>query len=157
MVLKEHQLKIIDLFIEQELLVAKIYKLFSGMFPNDHLFWDEISADEVLHAGWLEQLRESTIKGTVRFHEADTRLYTINNFIGYLKKTYSKAKIGKITRDKALSISLDMEKSLLEKNVFDSFSGDSAEVKRTMSMLSGATAEHRHRVEEYASGSLSKY
>ena len=137
----------IRLLSEHEDAIGRLYAEYARIFQDDEAFWMQFSKEESLHAEWIRSLQELYEKGDVihtgRFNEAalQTSLKYIHNQIG-------KAREGRVTRAEALSISLSLENSLIEKKFFDAFAGDSAEVQRIRLMLVEATKKHRAAMQE---------
>lgn len=150
MKLKPYQIKIINLYLEQELLLSKIYRLFSEKYERYKDFWLSISREEIEHAGWVKQMGEYAKNEKAQFDEGKTRTYTLSSFIDYLKKIIKDIKATDMGIEKAFSISLDIEKSMIEKKVFHHFSGDSREIMRILEILHEGTIEHIDKLEKLA-------
>lgn len=136
------QKKIINLFIEQELLLADLYERFSVSFPEYKEFWLKMSGEEREHAEWVNHLLNRVIADEVFFAEGNTRSYTVSKQIEYIKSIIDGFE--KKPRDivRALAVSRDLEASLIERNMFKFFDGDSSEVKRVLSILEEAQYLH---------------
>lgn len=140
--IEEYQKKIIDLFIEQELLIADLYDSFSVSFPEHRDFWTKIANDERDHAGWVQKLLNGVIEDKIYFSEGKTRTYTVKTSIEFIKKTISNIDFRYIDMVKALAISRNLETSLLERNMFKHFEGDSVQVKKVLSYLEKEQDKH---------------
>ena len=121
--LQPYQKKIIELLIRQEMLLSRLYGIFSTHFPKEKEFWTGLSRDEKKHAQWLKQLYEAEKKDLVLFDEGKVRIHALNTFIDYLEKKVHLAGQGGLSPKQAVVLSLDLERALLEKEVFSHFDG----------------------------------
>ncbi len=140
--IEPHQEKILKLLIEQELLMSSIYQNLASLFPeraNDYL---ELVAEEMKHAEWIEQLQTACQGGKARFNEGKTRSYTVSGMISYMQEFLIRLKAGQLTEIQALSAVANFESALIEKNVFQRFSGDSPEVEKVLKLLEDTQKKH---------------
>ena len=137
----------LPLFIELELLAGTLYGIFAEKYPEHREFWEAISDEEQHHADILRVLGEKMESGEVLFVEGKSRTSALKTFIDYLKQTIAKSRKEDFPMAKALSIALDIEKSVLEKNALDHFHGDSPEVADTLEKLKSETVDHARRIE----------
>jgi hypothetical protein len=152
MELQPHQKKIIELFLEQELLMAELYELFSKMYPFHHEFWASMVAEEREHASWVRHFLDSTLNGKINFYEGKTRSNAISSCISYIREIIAGFEKNPFTIVRAASISLDMERALMERNVFKHFEGDSQEAVQLLDILSEAQDAHVKKTEQFAAG-----
>jgi len=139
---KPYQQKIIELYIQQELKLAELYKLLSETVPSLATEFASMQAEELNHAQWVEYLGKGAVRGDVLFHEDKTRSYTLQAFLDHIAAAIKRAAGSSLTPQEALSLSMNMEDSLLERKVFDHFQGDSADVVRVLKRLHAETTEH---------------
>ncbi len=144
--LKEHENKIIELYIEQERMLSLLYRKISICFPENRVFWEGISRNESEHAGMIVALYNHIKNGDAIFVETKTRTYTLKTFIDYIRSIIQKLEENKLDSTQAISISIDLENSLIEKNVFNSFQGDADAAKLVLNRLRIETIEHRNRL-----------
>jgi len=138
----------LELLIEQEILLSRLYKIFSEEFPEDKDFWLALSDDEIKHSKWLTQLAEAVKAGTVYFDDDKINPVSLNTFVGHLKDKIRRAKEGAFTAGQAVVTALDFERSLIEKNAFACFDSDSKHNKRIILNLIDETRNHIERVEK---------
>jgi len=137
----------LPLFIELELLAGTLYEIFAEKYPEHRVFWEGLSGEERHHAETLRELGRKITSGEVLFVEGKTRAGALKTFIDYLKQTTATARKESFPMSKALSIALDIERSILEKNALDHFHGDSPDVADTLRKLKSETGEHTRRIE----------
>jgi hypothetical protein len=140
--LKPYQQHIVDLMVRQELLIAELYLIFAGRFPQLHDFWISLHREELEHAQWLEHLAAKVNNGALAFSENEARIFAVQGFVDFITDSIIRARTPRMTFDEALSLTLSMEESLLERKVFDHFDGDSPEIDATLSRLRTETGEH---------------
>lgn len=140
--LKPYQEKIIALLQQQENLLAKLYQTFAQKFPEHEDFWNQLAREEEKHAGWLEQLRAATGKKIVLFNEGRTKTYTLETFVQGLKEKLNRAEADGFDARQALACAIDLERCLIEKNVFSLFEGMTEKASRVMKFLAKETREH---------------
>lgn len=61
----ETLLKIIELLIEYEIMIGRLYKEYAQKFLDWKDFWLRLSAEERGHANWILKLRSKTKEGSV--------------------------------------------------------------------------------------------
>lgn len=145
-----YQKKIIELFIEQELLVASLYMRFSERYLVHKDFWLKLAVEEREHAEWIKHLLDGIEADKIFFSEGKTRTYTVSSSIAYIKGLINEFDRKAFDIPKAAHIALDLERSLLEKNVFKCFDSDSIEVKRILEVLNKGQDDHIRMMENFS-------
>ncbi|MFC1859010.1 ferritin family protein [Thermodesulfobacteriota bacterium] len=156
MSLKPFQEKILKQLIHQEVLLSRLYTLFSRQFPQQKEFWGKLSKEEERHAKLIEKLLEATKTGLIFFNEGKTKTYTLNAFITRLEGIIEKAESGEFDLSSAFAYAVDYESSLIEKNVFSYFDSLSDKAKGTLKILQSETVKHVERIRHAQKASLSK-
>ncbi len=145
--LKNYQERILGLMIELEFKLAELYAILSEQFSAHQEFWSSLSAEELEHASWLEYLLKKAGDGSLVFHEEATKTYTVQSFLSYLTGVIEKANRRDLSLAQALSLSLDIERSMLEKKVFERFQTNSLELKNVLKTLKDETERHANTIE----------
>jgi hypothetical protein len=139
--LNSEQKKLVELFVMQELLIGKLYKLFSYRYPEYNDFWTKMASEEHLHASWIKRLAARDTTDKFRLSQGEVRLATLVSSIqsieGYIS-SFKKNKEFSITQ--AASLSLQIEKALWERKTFQCFEGDSDEVRKVLENLAFETS-----------------
>jgi rubrerythrin len=148
MPIQDAQRKIVELYREQELVIADLYERFAGRFPKYADFWTGLASEEREHAGWVEHLLHQTATDSVTFDEGKIRSLALTTSINYVQNLITSFDLAPFDLKKALSCTVDLEKSLIEKNVFDRFSGDSPEVSKLLSILAESQLVHIKAIEK---------
>jgi hypothetical protein len=150
MSLKEYQRQILGFYLELELNMATLYDLFAGGFPDQRGFWLSMATEEREHASWVQFLLDRALGGEVRFAEGKLRATTVSTVNSYVGETVSRFRKSPFDIVHAAAIALDLERSLIEKNVFRTFHDDSAEVSRILQVLVEGQELHVKKIEQFA-------
>ncbi len=146
MTLEVHQNKILELLMELELLMASIYQQMAQRYPDHADRYQALVSEEMEHAGWIEQLQSACLADQARFAEGRTRTYTISNMISFLQEFIQKLESGRLNELQALAAVADFENSLIERQVFQRFTGDTAEVDKILGRLEATQKQHTGRI-----------
>jgi len=139
---------IINLMARNEEVISRIYKAFYVKFPELGKFWEQLSIEERGHANILRALGKKVGEGKLSI---DSRKINANQILQMLEHNESLAnQVEKksIKPKKALEIAFEIENSMLEKNIFDVFSGDSPDIQHDFELLREHTKQHRIRLEQ---------
>ncbi len=150
MALKPFQTKLIQLYRDQELQLVDLYEKLAQAFPSHAATFQMLANEEREHAGWIGHLETSIQNGTASFSEGKTRTYTITTLISYVGKLIESLERGEMDLQKALTLVVDIERSLIERQVFERFDGDSDEVERILKILNETQQGHLARIEQFA-------
>ena len=119
--LKDNQIKILMLVHELEKTLGEIYGLFAEKFPEYNTLWQTLIQDELSHAEAVRKLYQLTYERKSAFHEGILKVEGVQSIIDYVKGVCEAAKLGKLTALQALKTAHDIEKSLIERNIFRHF------------------------------------
>lgn len=145
--LKDYQEKILGLFINQETLLADIYQALADRFPEHSDFFTEIANDELSHAGYLKKAYYLEKEGKVTFDEGRVKTYTLKAFIEYIEKIKDTILAPGTSLVKSLVYALDIEKSILEKDLFTHFTGINKDIDNIFKKLTEETKLHINKIE----------
>ena len=136
-------------FAVNENKIAILYSTYANQFPKYADFWNRLVKDEKRHALLLTDIND-------RFGaESDTWKVSKNapvilDYIGrFLDDCLLQAQSSKLSFKEAISNALSLEQSMIEKNNFDIFSTDNAEVNAVLEKLNRETDFHRSCLEKY--------
>ena len=150
--LNSEQKELVELFVMQELLIGKLYKLFSYRYPEHKVFWTKMASEEHLHASWIKRLAKRDTTDKFKFSQGELRLNFLVSSIESIEGFISEFKKNKeFTITQAVSLSLHLEKALWEKKVFQCFEGDSDEVRKVMDNLNLEQKIHIKKIDLFAS------
>jgi hypothetical protein len=144
--LKEYQERIIELLGQIELDMSNLYKLFADKFPRYKDLWITMSQQEIDHADRIKKLHSLVQGNKIIFDEKLTKTYTVKTVLEIIKDVYTKGKANKLTVLTALSLSRDLEDSIIEKKFYDYFVGTDIEAKILINSIKEETLEHQSKL-----------
>jgi rubrerythrin len=147
--------EIIELLSKNEELIAELYIAYSEKFPDYRDFWREISEEEIKHSRWMRSLQAYT-DDILSFDEDRIKPELMRISLTYLEKKLNQAETEEMAIADALTIALELETNMIERNYFKLFHGDSDELKSIFQNLESDTQKHTNRVRNTL-GSLKKH
>jgi rubrerythrin len=139
---------LIELMATHEETLSQLYQLYGQKYDYYQAFWNDIASEEIDHARWLHALNEKVERGELSFDEHLFKLPAITAALEFLDKKLTQARMEDIPVLSALSISRDLENSMLEQKFFIVFKSDSPELKKVFSELEEATITHAHKIKD---------
>ncbi|MDA8100526.1 MAG: hypothetical protein M0042_12995 [Nitrospiraceae bacterium] len=133
---------------KQELLIAEIYRFFSGLYPEARDFWDRMAKEEMEHATWVEYFHTKTQNNTVHFLEEKIKSYTVEAFVKYLEDNLAKVREKAPPLEVAFSLAMNIENSNLVRRVFDHFHSSDHEAATLLQTLRIKMRDHRKNFED---------
>ncbi len=144
---KDVDTELVDLYVAQELKMAELYGIFAERYPEHRDFWTSMADEEKRHAAAIRELSEKARSGRACFSGGQVRINAVRSFLAYVDRVVAKAKRDPTPFLTALSVTRDIESSLIEKNAFEVFRGDTPEVKSLLVALRDETAGHAARLD----------
>ena len=149
--LNSDQKELVELFVRQEFIIGKLYKLFSFRYPEYKDFWTEMATEEHLHASWIKRLTERDPTDKFKFSQGELRSNRLASSIESIKGLIAGVKNNReYTISQAVSMALHLEKTLWEQKVFQCFEGDSDEVWKILDSLNLEQENHIKKIEKVA-------
>ena len=136
---------ILKKLVDNEMAVAEIYRIYAQRYQKKQKFWTNLANEEIQHARLIEKLLKkkdlciSKIEG--RFTPE-----VFNVSFRYLEEKRKQAKEELLSFKETLSIALDIETGLLEREFFTIFKEDSQEFQRTLDTLEASTQKHCNKI-----------
>lgn len=130
--------------------MASLYEKLAAAFPAHAVQFHALASEEREHAGWIEHLKCCIANSSASFSEGKTRTYTISALITYIEGIISTLERGELDLLKSLALVVDIEKSFIERQVFERFAGDSSEICRILKVLDDTQRDHLARIEQFA-------
>ena len=141
--IKEKQNEMVELLAQNEEKVSVLYETYAGKFPEYEEFWSGLAKEEVGHAAWIRKLYSNS---AVSFNEERFKSKPVEISLKYLDEKIQEAQIQAIDLAGALSIAIELETNMIERDFFSVFDGDPDELKETFENLKTATQGHAERV-----------
>jgi rubrerythrin len=145
--IEDHQIRTLMLLYELEKSLSGMYEVFSHEYPAHNNLWNRLISEEQKHAEAVRKLYGLTYQGKVLFEEGTIKNAGVQSIIDYIKNVSDSARNRKYTDRQAISLSLDIEKSLIEKKLFDHFKV-SSELADVLSTLQEGSEGHASLVEK---------
>ena len=149
--LSSDQKELVELFVRQEFIIGKLYKLFSFRYPEYKDFWTEMATEEHLHASWIKRLTERDPTDKFKFSQGELRSNRLASSIESIERLIAGVRNNReFTITQAASMALHLEKTLWEQKVFQCFEGDSDEVRKILDSLNLEQENHIKKIEKFA-------
>jgi hypothetical protein len=141
--------EIIDNLAANEEILNRLYRGYAAAFPVESEFWNALASEEVKHSAYLKDLAVKAGTSPLFINEHRFKVGAIKTFTSYLNNEISRLELLTVSLIEALSITYDIEQSLIENKYFEVFKTDSAELKQILSVIREETLSHcnRSRVE----------
>jgi rubrerythrin len=139
-------LEAIELLAENEMVISRIYRVFSLRFPEFHDFWEKMAEEEVQHADMIRSVVPEVKEGTARFKERLFDETSVGMFRDYLKLSLARAREQDIPLRDAFETALAIEHDLIERSLLDLFEADTGELTIVFEALASSTREHHRRL-----------
>jgi hypothetical protein len=139
--LQDYQIKILMLMHDLEKTMGETYEVFSDKYPEHDNLWKKLINDEKAHAEAIRRLYKLIYEGHALFDEGTIKTYAVQSVLDYVKGVHDDAISGKYTAQQALALTYDIEKSLLEKDIFKHFDV-APEFAEVLKVLDNGTQTH---------------
>ncbi len=139
-------LEAIELLAENEMVISRIYRVFSERFPDYHDFWEKMAEEEIRHADMIRSVVPEVREGTVRFNAQRFDETSVGMFRDYLRFSLARAGEQDIPLKDAFETALAIEHDLIERSFFDLFETDAGELMLIFEGLASSTREHHRRL-----------
>lgn len=138
---------IIEQVASHEEEISRLYSVYGEYLPNKD-FWVDLAAEEVMHAYMVRNMIDFVKDADIHFNEKRFKTEALELSRKHIQEKLNLAKEQKTELKNALGISLDIERSLLEKRCFEIFEGDSIKLKHGLEKMNKDIALHIKRVEQ---------
>ncbi|MFC1949095.1 hypothetical protein ACFLW0_02865 [Chloroflexota bacterium] len=138
----EKREEMMQMLAASEEAVGRLYDAYAGRFPEHEEFWLGLAMEEADHANTVFDLMRKVKDGSASFFESRLSVEKVQELQGHLGRQLARVKKEKISFADALSVAVDIEKSLSEHKYYWFFSGASEEVQELLDYLDSATQNH---------------
>ena len=139
--------EIIEGIRQHELSLAKMYQQFAKSHPDHNQFWSQLAREEAMHAKWIGSLGRYYQKGQLDVSGLKLNHQALKTSISHIVKQTESSRNGDLSLLKAVSIALDIEKSMIDNKFFEIFDLGDAKFDRIRTGLIKETAKHRQHLE----------
>jgi len=135
-------LSMMAMLVIHEDLIAQLYETYAQILPEHEPFWAQLAREEVQHANLLCSV------GGKNLSERDISLKGLLTSLDYVKVLLANALRQKMSMQMALTTALQVENSIIEKNLFEIYEGDDEQLRSVFHSVSQGTRTHIARVEK---------
>lgn len=143
-------LRRIDLLIEQEETIGRLYKTYAARLPELSALWSSLAVEEKSHAAQLRQLKTKVESGAFRFDGTRFDSVSLEAGIAELCKEAQRAEAGPLTPQHALLLALRLERAIVQQGYFRAFSREAQDGADVVKSLDSLTEGHIQRLVESA-------
>lgn len=137
---------ILDLLIQHEEIIGSLYESCRRAFPAAEAFWQTLVQEEKAHAEVLRELGNNLRESHVLFNPRLFNRVGIRTAMDHVGRQKQRVEAGDCTLAQALALALDIERAIIERDMFRVFESDSAAMKREFDSLRTHTLEHMARI-----------
>jgi rubrerythrin len=122
--------------------VAKLYNTYASRYPHLNEFWATLAWEEQDHANKIRRLGEEIKKRRAAFDPTKYRPQAVDSSLAYLTQQAEIAKSGDLLLVNALSIALNVEKTIIDGKIFEAFKGYYDDTKAIIRELATSVEDH---------------
>jgi hypothetical protein len=141
---------ILKKLIENEIIIAELYLIYARQDQKNQKFWTDLANEEYQHARMIEELSKRKDLSISMMKDRFTPEVFNISFL-FLEEKKDQAEKEKLTFKEALSIALDIETGMLEREYFKIFEGDSQEFQKILAILDELTQKHCNKIRKILS------
>ena len=154
---KSKQKKTIWMMYKVGRLIVKMYTSFADNFSENEVFWRQMAIEEKGDAELLRKLYQAEMKGAVQFYDIGINEDTLETFILYIERIMKRVEQNKMSEETAMELTLAIEGSLIQKNIFKCFTVLDAEHKDISARLDSGARYHFKRVKQMIARCADKF
>jgi hypothetical protein len=132
--------------IELESALSRLYALYAKRFPSRRGLWTTLSYEEFEHAARISKLAEQARKGEFEIPPGRFKPEAAQAILDSLAGRLAEAEAGVQPVLDCLSIAVNLESTLIEKDLFRIFPADPADLKESLQRLAAETQHHQMKI-----------
>lgn len=144
----ENKPDILDLLINHELAIKKLYELYASVFPEKRDFWLKIAGEEGRHSEWIRALRSKIRLESWLASDLQVTPQAVKSSIAHAEAQHAKTRDVKFTALKALAVARDIESALVEKHLKRLLPSTPSSIASVITRLISETEKHRNAIIE---------
>lgn len=137
----------IEMLVEHEETIGRLYETYAVRFPESRTLWSQLASEEKDHAKMIRDLIEERKLGHVYFDSVRFNPEAIETSVKYVVQETVRAKTGDIELTNAFAIALNIEKSIIDNKVFDTFKGYTKKTRELIEYLARSVITHYQLIE----------
>jgi hypothetical protein len=138
----------IDLLADHEKKVGQLYRIYAQTFTETASFWTELSDEENRHAELLIELGDKIKEKHAHLDQNKFKSVIIHRSIEYVTAQIERVRSEPLKLKQALSIGLDIEKNIIDGQIFEIFKGYTIRAREIIRELGDAVLDHYRRIEK---------
>jgi len=146
--MKTGETDILLLLADQEEALSRLYETLSVVLHDMESFWSKLAEEEHTHAKLFGTIRKLALAGKVDLKRDVFRPAALRQVIAYLDRKTAEIIRSGTTAHRALSLAIDIERSLVEKSGFSVLEPNNARVRDMLDSLDRHTQKHIARLEK---------
>lgn len=135
-------ISIMEMLAQHEETISDLYSAYSKQFPEHREFWATLAWEENDHARQIRELEIEVKNRHAAFDNTAIKVIVIKKSLEYVKNQTVEAQKKGILLARALSVALDIEKSVIDGEFFDAFKGFTAKSRKLIRELGNEVQEH---------------
>ena len=144
--IQPNQEVVLDLLAKNEENIGRLYKVYADLFSEYRELWSGLADEEKVHAARIRSLKSQVGKDHLSLKPNRFKSEAIRFFSSYIEQEIIAAGKGGFSLIKALSISMHIEDSLIERRYFEVFESDAVEMKNLLQELEAGTRQHAGKI-----------
>lgn len=141
-----YQKEAVEMMIRHEHAMRDLYLVYASKFTDYAEFWRDLSREETIHAETVAQIGKSLDSGKTNFSRNRFKVEAIALSIRFIEEKIAQAKSEELPLFYALTVTLDIEKALIENEYFIVVEDDPPELKNTLRALQFGAEKHLEKV-----------
>lgn len=138
----------LTLLIEHEEAISRLYNAYAEKLTEHKEFWATLAWEELDHAERIRKLSQYIEQGHARFNADKFNPIVIRTSMEYIAKELRSAENEDISMKKALAVALNIEKAIIDGQVFEAFKGFTAEAREFIRACVKNFEEHYQAIQE---------
>lgn len=141
--MKSGATNLLELLIEHESALGRLYVAFAGVFNDTRVFWQTLAGDEQRHARGLGSLLTDPKLEQWLGPEVQSRSPAVKSSTQYVNEQEARAQAGGFSQLQALAVAKDIEDALIERLSLPSRIEGCAQIDAVVAELQAETNRHR--------------
>ncbi len=135
--------QVVDALADHEDAIGDLYAAYGMCFPDTASFWQGLSAEEYGHGSLMRDLAASDGEPATFIDKQRFPLPELRKSTREVRDQMEVAENSRLTLVQALETALDFEQQIVERDAYQVFASDSANVARVLTHLRVSSERHR--------------
>ncbi len=140
---------LVDLYIKLEQSMEKYYELCAQIFPEEKFAWFGIATQEGIHAKIFQKIKTAIIENPYKWRIGKYDHNILKTLLKEMEEEIKRIESGKFVKEHVVNFAKDVESSLVESDLSNSFIYEGNDFKKMLDKISEETTEHREFMEKF--------